>query len=66
MTDDTRALDVRHPAEVVATMIDHVLDLAETWPNWDGTPIKIAVDGEEPRIYMLYSSFEQPRPVVSD
>jgi len=51
MTEDTPAPDVRHPAEVVATMVDHVLDLAETWPNWDGTPIKIAVEGEEPRIY---------------
>ena len=51
MTDDTPALDARHPAEVVTTMVDRVLDLAETWPNWDGTPIKIAVDGEESRIY---------------
>jgi hypothetical protein len=28
MTDDTPALDARHPAEVVTTMVDHVLDLA--------------------------------------
>jgi hypothetical protein len=51
MTDDTAGLDVRHPAEVVTAMVDHMLDLAETWPNWDGIPIKIAVDGEEPRLY---------------
>lgn len=26
------------PADAVTAMVDHVLALAATWPNWDGTP----------------------------
>lgn len=59
MTEGTPALDARHPAEVVTTMVDHVLDLAETWPNWDGAPIKIDVDGEEPRIYTPHKAIRR-------
>lgn len=51
MTDAAPTLDTRHPADVVTTMVDHVLDLAATWPAWDGTPIQIAVEGEDSRIY---------------
>lgn len=32
------ATDDRHPADVVTAMVDHVLALAATWTNWDGTP----------------------------
>jgi len=33
-------------------MADHVLELAATWPRWDGTPFEVPVEGEEdPRIY---------------
>lgn len=38
---DRPATDDRHPAEVVTAMVDHVLTLAETWPEWDGTPLPI-------------------------
>jgi hypothetical protein len=37
--DDRPATDDRPPAEVVTTMVDHVLALAATWTRWDGTPI---------------------------
>lgn len=51
MSDPAPAVDDRHPAEVVTTMVDHVLDLAETWPRWDGNPIEVPVEGEAPRTY---------------
>lgn len=51
MTDSSPIVDGRHPAEVVTSMVDHVLDLAATWPRWNGTPNIVHVDGEEPRTY---------------
>ena len=38
MTDPGPETDGRHPADVVTGMVDHVLDLAATWPRWDGRP----------------------------
>lgn len=32
-------------------MVEHVLDLAATWPSWDGRPVEVPVEGEEPRVY---------------
>jgi hypothetical protein len=41
-----------HPADVIAAMVEHVLDLAATWPQWDGTPFEAPVEGEpQPRLY---------------
>jgi len=51
MTDDRPTTDARHPAEVVTGMVDHVLELAATWPRWDGRPAVVPVDGEDPRTY---------------
>lgn len=51
MSDPAPAVDDRHPAEVVTTMVDHVLELAETWPRWDSNPIEVPVEGEAPRTY---------------
>lgn len=52
MTDSAPLVDDRHPAEVVTSMIVHVLDLAATWPAWDGTPIIVPIDdGQLPRTY---------------
>ncbi|MFE0256418.1 hypothetical protein [Streptomyces sp. NPDC059010] len=31
----------RTPAEAVTAMVDHVLALAASWPDWDGTPARI-------------------------
>ncbi len=50
MTASGPAVDA-HPADVVTAMVDHVLELAETWPRWDGTPIEVPVEGEPPRTY---------------
>jgi len=44
-------IDERHPADVVTAMVDHVLELAGTWPRWDGKPIEVPVEGESPRTY---------------
>ena len=35
---DTPVTDQRDPADVVTTMISRVLEMAETWPSWDGEP----------------------------
>jgi hypothetical protein len=51
MTDDAPATDARHPADVVAAMVEHVLGLAATWTRWDGTPAVVPVEGEPPRTY---------------
>lgn len=51
MTDLGPAVDGRHPADVVTGMVNHVLQLAETWPRWDGNPLEVSVDGEPPRKY---------------
>lgn len=31
--------DERHPADVVGELVERVLDLAATWPAWDGVPV---------------------------
>jgi hypothetical protein len=41
----------RHPADVVTARVNHVLELAATWPRWDGRPVEVPVEGEAPRIY---------------
>lgn len=51
MTDLAPDIDRRHPADVVTAMVDHVLDLAETWPRWDLQPMEVPVEGEPPRVY---------------
>ncbi len=51
MTDPAPAVDDRHPADVVTAMVGHVLELAETWPRWDGKPIEVTVEGQPPRTY---------------
>ena len=51
MSTSGPSVDGRRPADVVTTMIVHVLELAGTWPRWDGKPIEVLVDGEAPRTY---------------
>lgn len=51
MTDTGPAVDDRHPADVVTGMVNHVLELAVTWPRWDGIPLEVPVEGEPPRTY---------------
>jgi hypothetical protein len=52
MTDPAPAVDDRHPADIVTGMVNHVLELAATWPRWDGRPFEVSVEGEEaPRVY---------------
>jgi len=36
---------------MVTAMVDHVLELAATWPLWDGRPFDVPADGEQTRIY---------------
>jgi len=52
MTDPAPAVDDRHPADVITGMVNDVLELAATWPRWDGKPFEVSVEGEEaPRVY---------------
>jgi hypothetical protein len=60
MTSPAPETDDRHPAAVVTAMIDHVLDLAVTWPNWDGQPLEVIVEDEpEPRIYTPHKAIRR-------
>ncbi|MEU2670416.1 hypothetical protein ABZ622_16365 [Streptomyces sp. NPDC007164] len=36
---ETPATDDRDPAQLLTAMVDHVLALAATWPDWDGRPV---------------------------
>ncbi|MFC7549760.1 hypothetical protein [Plantactinospora sp. GCM10030261] len=40
MSDDVPVTDKRHPARVIEEMVENALRLAETWPVWDGEPIR--------------------------
>src|SRR5258708_2137642 len=52
VTDPAPAVDDRNPADVVTDMVNHVLELAATWPRWDGRPFEVSVEEEEaPRVY---------------
>lgn len=48
-----------HPADLVTDMVDHVLTLAATWPQWDGTPIVVIVDGEGRRTYTPHKALRR-------
>jgi len=59
MTDPGPETDDRHPADVVTGMVDHVLDLAATWPRWDGRPIETPVEGEAARAYTPHKAIRR-------
>jgi len=59
MTDPGPEVDDRHPADVVTGMVDHVLEVAATWPRWDGRPVEIAVEDEPPRIYTPHKAIRR-------
>jgi hypothetical protein len=59
MSEPVPSTDDRHPAEVVTAMIEHVLDLAATWPNWNLVPVEVAVDGEAPRTYTPHKAIRR-------
>ena len=52
-------VDDRHPAEVVTAMVNHVLDFAATWQQWNGQPIVVAVEGETPRTYTPHKAIRR-------
>jgi hypothetical protein len=57
---DIPAVDDRHPAEVVTALVDHVLNLAATWPSWDGVPMRVEVEDEpEPREYTPHKAIRR-------
>jgi hypothetical protein len=59
MSDPGPQVDDRHPADVVTGMVDHVLRMAATWPEWDGRPIEIPVDDEPARTYTPHKAIRR-------
>jgi hypothetical protein len=59
MSDPGPEADDRHPADVVTGMVDHVLRMAATWPEWDGRPIEIPVEDEPPRTYTPHKAIRR-------
>jgi hypothetical protein len=59
MSDPGPEVDGRHPADVVAGMVEHVLALAATWPRWDGQPAEVPVEGEPPRVYTPHKAIRR-------
>ena len=59
MSELVPSTDDRPPGPVVTAMIERVLDLAATWPAWDGKPIEIAVEGEASRIYTPHKAIRR-------
>jgi hypothetical protein len=59
MTDPGPETDDRHPADVVSGMVGHVLDVAATWPHWDGAPLEVPVEGEPSRIYTPHNAIRR-------
>jgi hypothetical protein len=59
MSDPGPQVDDRHPADVVTGMVDHVLRIAATWPEWDGRPIEIPVEDEPPRTYTPHKAIRR-------
>lgn len=58
-SDPGPKVDDRHPADVVVDMVDHVLQLAATWPRWDGKPFDVPVEGEPPRTYTPHKAIRR-------
>lgn len=59
MTDPGPETDDRHPADVVTGMVNYVLDLAATWPRWDGRPVETPVEGEPARAYTPHKAIRR-------
>lgn len=59
MSDPGPEVDDRHPADVVTGMVDHVLRMAATWPEWDGRLIEIPVEDEPPRTYTPHKAIRR-------
>lgn len=52
--DDRPQVDDRDPAQAIEEMVSHVLELAETWVAWDGTPVPIG-----DRVYTPHKSIRR-------
>ncbi len=59
MTEPAPAVDDRHPADVVTGMVNHVLELAGSWPRWDRKPVEVPVQGEAPRTYTPHKALRR-------
>ena len=59
MSDPGPEVDDRHPADVVTGMVDYVLRVAASWPEWDGRPIEIPVEDEPPRTYTPHKAIRR-------
>jgi hypothetical protein len=54
MTDDRPSIDDRDPADAIRDMVEEVLALAATWPEWDGQPCPV-----DDRIYTPHKAIRR-------
>lgn len=47
-------------------MVEHVLELAATWPGWDGNPFEVLVEGQAPRTYTPHKALRRVADHVID
>lgn len=47
------------PAETIRKMVDRVLELAQTWSQWDGVPLVVPVEGEQSRTYTPHKAIRR-------
>lgn len=59
VTDSAPQTDERDPASVVTAMVDHVLEIAQTWTKWDGHPVEIPVEDEPSRLYTPHKAIRR-------
>jgi hypothetical protein len=59
MTETAAKADDRHPAEVITAMVDRVLEIASTWPAWDGQPFVVPMEDEPPRTYTPHKAIRR-------
>jgi hypothetical protein len=54
MVEDRPTMDDRDPADAIRDMVEEVLELAATWPRWDGRPCPV-----EGRIYTPHKAIRR-------
>ncbi len=59
LTETDDRTDDRHPAQVVTAMVDRVLEIAQTWPSWDGKPFVVPMEDEPPRTYTPHKAIRR-------
>lgn len=54
MADQPPTTDGRNPAQLIEQAVAHALELAQTWPAWDGQPLAV-----EDRVYTPHKAIRR-------